>query len=133
MGKSREPRPDKARPDPYRRGAVGAWVGIGGNVFLALVKFTAGAFGRSAAMVADGVHSLSDILSSAIVLAGMKMARKSPDREHPYGHGKAESVAAQLVALFLVFLGGMIFYSSFRGIARADHTVPAGTGGGRGQ
>lgn len=126
MKKRRNPRPDKPSPDPYRQGAFGAWVGIGGNIFLALVKFAAGILGRSAAMVADGVHSLSDILSSAIVLAGMKVAQKSPDREHPYGHGKAESVAAQLVALFLVFLGGMIFYSSFRGIARADYTVPAG-------
>ncbi len=112
--------------DIYRSGAFGAWVGIGGNLFLAAIKFLAGILGRSSAMVADAVHSLSDILSSAIVLAGMKTARKSPDAEHPYGHGKAESVAAQIVSLLLVFLGGMIFYNSLRGIALDDHTVPAG-------
>ena len=119
----------KVRPGPtdiYRSGAFGAWVGIGGNLFLAAIKFLAGILGRSSAMVADAVHSLSDILSSAIVLAGMKTARKSPDAEHPYGHGKAESVAAQIVSLLLVFLGGMIFYNSLRGIALDDHTVPAG-------
>lgn len=111
--------------DAYRVGAVGAWVGIGGNLFLALVKFAAGVLGRSAAMVADGVHSLSDILSSGIVLAGMKVARKSPDREHPYGHGKAESVAAQMVSFFLVFIGGMIFYNSVRGFSKPSPPAPA--------
>ncbi len=111
--------------DIYRRGALGAWAGIAGNLFLAAVKFLAGIFGRSSAMVADAVHSLSDILSSAIVLAGMKTARKSPDPEHPWGHGKAETVAAQFVSLLLVFFGGMIFYNSLRGITLADHTVPS--------
>jgi len=76
-------------------------------------------------MVADGVHSLSDILSSGIVLAGMKVARKSPDREHPYGHGKAESVAAQMVSFFLVFIGGMIFYNSVRGFSKPSPPAPA--------
>lgn len=111
--------------DIYRRGALGAWAGIAGNLFLAAVKFLAGIFGRSSAMVADAVHSLSDILSSAIVLAGMKTAGKSPDPEHPWGHGKAETVAAQFVSLLLVFFGGMIFYNSLRGIALAEHTVPS--------
>lgn len=110
----------------YREGAWGAWIGIWGNIALSLVKFSAGILGQSAAMVADGVHSLSDILSSIIVLAGMKVARKTPDREHPYGHSKAESVAAQIVSLFLVFLGGMVFYNSARSLALNDYTVPKG-------
>ncbi|MDP8235563.1 MAG: cation diffusion facilitator family transporter [Candidatus Erginobacter occultus] len=111
--------------DAYEKGARAAWVGIAGNIFLSLIKFLSGILGHSAAMVADGVHSLSDILSSGIVLAGMKMARKSPDHEHPYGHGKAESVAAQAVSLFLIFLGGMIFYNSVRGLSRPTPPAPA--------
>ncbi len=111
--------------DIYRQGAFGAWVGIGGNIFLALIKLSAGVLGRSSAMVADAVHSLSDILSSAIVLVGMKVARKSPDHEHPYGHSKAESLAAQIVSIFLVFLGGIIFYNAFCRIREDDFAAPA--------
>lgn len=112
--------------DAYEKGARGAWVGIVGNVVLALVKLVAGFWGQSAAMVADGVHSFSDILSSLAVLVGMRVARQPPDREHPYGHGKAESVVAQAVSLFLVFIGGMIFYNSIRGLSRPDYAVPKG-------
>lgn len=119
-----KPRPVRVSPDPYKQGAFAAWVGIVGNVFLALVKLVAGFWGQSAAMVADGVHSFSDILSSVAVLVGMRVARQPPDREHPYGHGKAESVVAQAVSLFLVFLGGMIFYNSIRGLSRPDYAVP---------
>ena len=109
----------------YKQGQVGAWIGIAGNIFLSLIKFLAGIFGHSAAMVADAIHSLSDILSSVIVLIGLKVARKRPDREHPYGHSKAESVAAQIVSVFLIFLGGMIFYSSWNSILKSDYEAPS--------
>ncbi len=119
-----KPRPVRVGPNPYKQGAFGASVGIVVNAFFALIKLVAGVWGQSAAMVADGVHSFSDILSSVVVLVGMKVARQPPDQEHPYGHGKAESVAAQAVSLFLVFLGGMIFYNAIRGLSRPDYAVP---------
>ena len=109
----------------YKKGEVGAWIGIAGNVVLSLIKFLAGIFGHSAAMVADAIHSLSDILSSVIVLIGLKVARKRPDTEHPYGHSKAESVAAQIVSVFLVFLGGMIFYNSWNSVLKSDYEAPS--------
>jgi len=93
---------------------------------LSLIKFLAGSFGHSAAMMADAIHSLSDILSSVIVLIGLKVARKDPDSEHPYGHSKAESVSAQMVSVFLVFLGGMIFFNSWKDIFKSGHEVPSG-------
>ncbi|MFH1039418.1 MAG: cation diffusion facilitator family transporter [PVC group bacterium] len=124
--KKRELNPAHPGNDVYQQGAVGAWIGIVGNIVLCAVKFLAGILGQSAAMVADAVHSLSDMMSSIIVLAGLKVARKRPDREHPYGHSKAESVAAQMVALFLVFLGGMIFFKSWKSISDSDYTTPAG-------
>jgi cation diffusion facilitator family transporter len=104
---------------------MGAWIGIAGNIFLSLIKFLAGILGHSAAMVADAIHSLSDILSSAIVLIGLKVARKRPDREHPYGHSKAESVAAQIVSTFMVFLGGMIFFNSWKNIFNSNYETPS--------
>lgn len=109
----------------YISGRFGAWVGIGGNIFLSLVKFVAGLMGRSSAMVADAVHSLSDVLSSVIVLAGLRVAQKRPDSNHPYGHSKAESVAAQIVSVFLVFLGGMIFLHSWRSMNLRDYRAPS--------
>ncbi len=76
-------------------------------------------------MVADAIHSLSDILSSVIVLIGLKVAQKRPDREHPYGHSKAESVAAQTVSVFLVFLGGIIFFNSWKNIFKSEYETPS--------
>ncbi len=124
--REKELKPAQPGKDAYKEGAVGAWVGIVGNILLSGIKFLAGVLGNSAAMVADAVHSLSDVLSSVIVLVGLKVARKCPDREHPYGHSKAESVSAQIVSLFLVFLGGMIFYNSWKSIAVAHYTAPSG-------
>jgi len=110
----------------YAQGRRAAWLGVAGNLFLSLIKFLAGIFGHSAAMIADAVHSLSDILSSLTVLVGLKIARKKPDGHHPYGHSKAESVAGQLVAVFLVFLGGMIFWNAWKDIREAEYTQPSG-------
>lgn len=111
--------------DIYSKGRFGAWLGIGGNIFLSLIKFLAGILGHSAAMVADAIHSLSDIFSSAIVLIGLKISQKQPDLKHPYGYSKAESVAAQVVSVFLVFLGGMIFFNSWKNIFRSDYQAPS--------
>lgn len=109
----------------YKKGTAGAWFGIVGNIFLAAIKFLAGILGHSAAMVADAIHSLSDILSSVIVLVGLKVARRRPDKEHPYGHSKAESVSAQIVSAFMVFLGGMVFLNSWKSIFKSDYEAPS--------
>ena len=111
--------------EAYKKGKLGAWLGILGNILLSLIEFLAGILGHSAAMVADAIHSLSDILSSIIVLIGLKVARRQPDREHPYGHSKAESVSAQIVSVFLVFLGGMIFFNSWKNIFKSDYEAPS--------
>ncbi len=116
---------DSIKKDIYKKGQLGAWIGIAGNVLLSLIKFLAGIFGHSAAMVADAIHSLSDILSSVIVLIGLKVAQKRPDKEHPYGHSKAESIAAQTVSVFLVFLGGIIFFNAWKNILKSDYEAPS--------
>lgn len=103
----------------YRSGAVGAWVGILGNVALGAGKLAAGVFGRSAAMVADAAHSLSDAVSSIAVLVGFRVARRPVDADHPWGHGKAESIAAKIVALLLLGIGLVIGWNAVEGIARS--------------
>ncbi|HYD82639.1 MAG TPA: cation diffusion facilitator family transporter [Opitutus sp.] len=71
------------------------------NALLAVLKFTGGIFGNTYALIADGVESLLDILSSVLVWAGFRVAARPPDANHPYGHGKAEPLAALSVAVFI--------------------------------
>lgn len=75
------------------------------NMLLFLFKLTAGIVAHSGAMVSDAVHSASDVFSTLIVMAGVKLAKKAPDREHPYGHERLECVAAILLAAVLFATG----------------------------
>jgi cation diffusion facilitator family transporter len=77
--------------------------GIGLNAILAAAKFAGGIFGHTYALIADGTESLLDVLASAFVWVGMKIAGRPPDADHPYGHGKADAIAA-LAAAVVVFL-----------------------------
>lgn len=75
--------------------------GIALNAVLAVIKFTGGIFGHTYALVADGAESVLDIFSSLLVWAGFRVASRPPDADHPYGHGKAEPLAALAVAVFI--------------------------------
>src|SRR5687768_3125641 len=72
------------------------------NVALATGKIAAGIFGHSHALVADGIESAADLISSLIVWRGVVVAAEPADDEHPYGHGKAEPLAAAVVATILI-------------------------------
>jgi cation diffusion facilitator family transporter len=97
--------PPLAHPAAIRaRAEAGARLvlrGIALNAVLAAVKFAGGIAGRSHALVADAVESLLDIFSSLLVWAGFRVAAEPPDADHPYGHGKAEPLAALAVAVFV--------------------------------
>jgi divalent metal cation (Fe/Co/Zn/Cd) transporter len=71
------------------RGLKSSIIGIGFNFVLALFKCTTGFIGHSFALVADGIESLSDVVSSTVVYLGLRLSIKPPDEDHPYGHGKA--------------------------------------------
>lgn len=75
--------------------------GIALNAVLAAAKFAGGVFGNTYALIADAAESALDIFSSALVYAGLRVASRPPDANHPYGHGKAEPLAALAVALFI--------------------------------
>ncbi|MDE6288703.1 MAG: cation diffusion facilitator family transporter [Muribaculaceae bacterium] len=75
------------------------------NIILVVFKFIAGVIGHSAAMIADAVHSLSDLLSDAVVLIFVKIAGKPEDEDHDYGHGKFETLASVIVGLLLGVVG----------------------------
>jgi cation diffusion facilitator family transporter len=83
-------------------GARLALVGMAANVMLATVKIVAGAVGHSYVLIADGIESALDVAGSAIIWGGLTYAARPPDATHPYGHGKAEPVAAILVSLGVI-------------------------------
>lgn len=93
---------------------VATWVGIFVNILLTIIKGIGGFISGSKALLADALHSASDIVSSVVILFAVKIANKPPDKEHPYGHGKAENVAAIIVALLLIVVGVEISISSVK-------------------
>jgi len=75
------------------------------NVFLSIFKLCAGIFGNSAAMVADAVHSITDLISTVVAIIGIKLAGKKPDKNHPYGHERFECVATLILATLISLIG----------------------------
>lgn len=78
------------------------------NLLLVGLKFIAGVLGASAAMIADAVHSLSDLLTDFIVLIFVKISGKPADKDHPYGHGKYETLATTIIGMALLVVGAML-------------------------
>ena len=85
-------------------------VGSAVNLILTAFKFVAGILGRSSAMVADAVHSLSDLLTDAIVIIFVRISSKPADETHDYGHGKYETLATTLIGMALLVVAGGIIY-----------------------
>lgn len=86
------------------------------NLLLTAGKLVAGALGHSAAMVADGVHSLSDLISDVVVLAFTHISAKGKDRDHSFGHGKFETLATLIISIILVIVGGKLMSEGIRSI-----------------
>lgn len=96
----------------YEKGERGSLVSVLVNGALFIFKIFAGLVGHSNAMIADALDTLGDMLTSGGMIVGFKIAKRPPDSEHPYGHGKAESIIAKLFAIFLIGLGIKIAYNS---------------------
>jgi cation diffusion facilitator family transporter len=99
-------------------------VGVFINAFLAAVKIIGGVFGHSGALIADGIESSADVASSLIVWGGLRFSVKPPDEDHPYGHGKAESLAAVAAAVALIGAAIFIAVESVKQIL-TPHFTPA--------
>jgi cation diffusion facilitator family transporter len=107
----------------YRSARTAAWAGLAVNAVLALVKLVAGIVGHSIALVADAVNSLGDGLTSLVLLYALGVAQRPADREHPYGHSRAESIAALSVAVLIGASAIGIAIESVRSLGRI-HAVP---------
>lgn len=108
----------------YTRGVRISIIGVIVNAALAVVKLVAGLVGNSSALVADAIESMADIVSSIVVTFGLHVAAQPPDAEHPYGHGRAEPLAALLVSVFLVGAALSITIESVQQIV-SPHGAPA--------
>ena len=102
VGVPEEPLDVEARA---RYGVFQGTLSIIGNIVLAALKFFFGWITNSIALLADAVHTGSDVVTSAIVVAGFRMAKKPADIEHPYGHGRIEPIATLIISLLLIWAG----------------------------
>ncbi|MCI6630077.1 MAG: cation diffusion facilitator family transporter [Lachnospiraceae bacterium] len=92
-----------------------------GNVALSVVKLLAGIIAHSSAMISDAVHSASDVFSTFVVIIGIKLASKEPDKEHPYGHERLECVAAIILSVVLFITGLGIGMGALKNILQGNH------------
>jgi cation diffusion facilitator family transporter len=106
-------------------------IGTASNLILSIIKFAGGIIGHSAAMVADATHSVSDLLTDMIVLIMFKVGQKPKDEDHPYGHGKAETLGTTVVGFIIISVGIGLAYEAWEmiqsGIARIPEPLAAGT------
>jgi cation diffusion facilitator family transporter len=116
--------PPGPTPHPALTGSRSTLWGLGVNAIVAAIKLAAGIAGHSYALVADAIESMADCMSSIIVWSGLRIAAKPPDENHPYGHGKAEPLAAAIVALGLLAAAAIIVAQSFHEII-SPHQAPA--------
>jgi len=110
--------------DPASNMQTGARVALAGmivNVFLAAAKIAAGLLGNSYVLIADGIESVLDIGGSAVIWGGLKFAARPPDATHPYGHGKAEPMAAGIVAVGVLVAALGLAIQSVREIFLPHH------------
>lgn len=96
-------------------------VTIIGNIALSVIKLLAGIIAHSSAMISDAVHSASDVFSTFVVIIGIKLASKKPDKEHPYGHERMECVAAIVLAMVLFITGLGIGLEAVKNIIHGNY------------
>lgn len=105
-------------------GMLTGCLGIALNLLLFLVKLPCGLISGSIALVSDAFNNLSDTGSSLITLIGMRMARKRPDKEHPFGHGRIEYISALLIAMMIFIVGIELFRESYRKLFETEIVSP---------
>ncbi len=107
-----------------KKGVRVSWITILLNFILAIFKIIAGIIGKSNAMLADGVHTVSDVLTTIVVLLGLKVSSKEADENHPYGHEKYEPVFAKILSLILVITGILIGIEGIKVLKSGNIKIP---------
>lgn len=110
--------------DEIKQGEKGAWVSIGAYLGLSAIKLGAGYWFVSGALVADGYNNLTDIVASVAVLIGLRISQKPPDKDHPYGHFRAETIAALIASFIMATVGIQVLISAVKSLFAANHHIP---------
>jgi cation diffusion facilitator family transporter len=106
--------------DRYSQANRVSILGILANAFLFIIKIIIGIISRSQGMIADGLNSASDIVSSVMTFTGNRIARKPRDKDHPYGHGKAEYIFSMFISIIMLAVAAVIFRSSLLSILQKE-------------
>lgn len=110
--------------DEIKQGEKGAWVSIAAYLALSALKLGAGYWFISGALVADGYNNLTDIVASMAVLIGLRISQKPPDKDHPYGHFRAETIAALVASFIMATVGIQVLITAVQSIFEADQATP---------
>ena len=99
-------------------------IGMIANILLSLFKFVGGILGNSVALVADAIHSLSDLVTDLIVLFTHRIGKMPQDEDHPYGHGRAETIGATVIGLLIIVTGIGVTYKTWETINEISEQAP---------
>lgn len=108
----------------YKKGLKTSIITIIANILLSIIKIIAGIVGKSSAMLADGVHTLSDVVTTFVAIIGLKVSSKKADAEHPYGHEKYEPIFAKIISIFLALTGLFIGYEGIKLLLSGNIQTP---------
>ncbi|OUS78814.1 transporter [Paenibacillus sp. MY03] len=110
--------------DEIKQGEKGAWVSIGAYLALTALKLGAGYWYISGALVADGFNNLTDIVASVAVLIGLRISQKPPDKDHPYGHFRAETIAALVASFIMASVGLQVLITAGQSLFEGHKETP---------
>jgi cation diffusion facilitator family transporter len=100
------------------------WVSVGVNLVLTITQIAVGVFAKSQGLIADGIHSLSDLVADFVVLFAGHHAKKDADEDHPYGHQRFETAASLVLGLLLLVVGVGMLWSAFRKLEAPETVQP---------
>ncbi|WLD93619.1 cation diffusion facilitator family transporter [Alkalihalobacillus sp. AL-G] len=123
---------DQQKYDDLKRGERGAVISIFAYLFLSALKYYIGHTADSEALKADGINNATDIIASLAVLIGLRLSRNPADKDHPYGHWKAETVASLIASFIMMIVGIQVLYGAiqdtFKGNSEAPDLIAAWAG-----
>ncbi|MCP4686290.1 MAG: cation transporter [bacterium] len=101
------------------------WVGVAVNIILIVFKLWAGLASRSQALIADGIHSISDLFGDFVVLLGLRWGRKREDEDHQFGHARIETISSMIVGLLLILVGMGLVYNALNVVYSQESSIPS--------